>query len=63
VVTGFISVVADFPEDDVTVAMLVNSRLLNLELGVQLVDRVLGAVFDEPASHWSDPLEAPVPGT
>ena len=63
VVTGFISVVADFPEDDVTVAMLVNSRLLNLELGVQLVDRVLGAVFNEPASHWSDPLEAPVPGT
>jgi D-alanyl-D-alanine carboxypeptidase len=63
VVTGFISVVADFPEDEVTVAMLVNSRLLNLELGVQLVDRVLGAVFDEPASHWSDPLEAPVPGT
>ena len=63
VVTGFISVVADFPEDDVTVAMLVNSRLLNLELGVQLADRVLGAVFDEPASHWSDPLEAPVPGT
>ena len=63
VVTGFISMVADFPEDDVTVAILVNSRLLNLELGVQLADRVLGAVFDEPASHWSDPLEAPVPGT
>jgi CubicO group peptidase (beta-lactamase class C family) len=63
VVTGFISVVADFPEDNVTVAILVNTRLLNLELGVQLVDRVLGAVFDEPASHWSDPLEAPVPGT
>jgi D-alanyl-D-alanine carboxypeptidase len=63
VVTGFISVVADFPEDEVTVAMLVNSRLLNLELGIQLVDLVLGAVFDEPASHWSDPLEAPVPGT
>jgi hypothetical protein len=55
--------VADFPDDDLTVAMLVNSRLLNLELGVQLADRVLGAVFDEPASHWSDPLEAPVPGT
>ena len=63
VVTGFISMVADFPEDDVTVAILVNSRLLNLELGVQLADLVLGAVFDEPASRWSDPLEAPVPGT
>lgn len=63
VVTGFISVVADFPEDDLTVAMLVNSRLLNLELGVQLANRVLGAVFDEPRSEWSDPLEAPVPGT
>jgi D-alanyl-D-alanine carboxypeptidase len=63
VVTGFISVVADFPEDGLTVAILVNSRLLNLDLGVQLADRVLGAVFDEPGSHWSDPLEAPVPGT
>jgi CubicO group peptidase (beta-lactamase class C family) len=63
VVTGFVSMVADFPEDDVTVAMLVNSRLLNLELGLQLANRVLGAVFDEPASQWSDPLEAPVPGT
>jgi D-alanyl-D-alanine carboxypeptidase len=63
VVTGFISVVADFPEDGLTVAILVNSRLLNLELGVQLANRVLGAVFDEPASQWSDPLEAPVPGT
>jgi D-alanyl-D-alanine carboxypeptidase len=63
VVTGFISVVADFPEDGVTVAILVNSRLLNLELGVELANRVLGAVFDEPASQWSDPLEAPVPGT
>jgi D-alanyl-D-alanine carboxypeptidase len=62
VVTGFISVVADFPENDLTVAMLVNSRLLNLELGVQLANRVLGAVFDEPGSQWSDPLEAPVPG-
>jgi D-alanyl-D-alanine carboxypeptidase len=63
VVTGFISVVADFPEEGVTVAILVNSRLLNLELGVELANRVLGAVFDEPASQWSDPLEAPVPGT
>jgi CubicO group peptidase (beta-lactamase class C family) len=63
VVNGFISMVADFPEDGLTVALLVNSRLLNLELGVQLADRVLGAVFDEPASQWSDPLEAPVPGT
>jgi D-alanyl-D-alanine carboxypeptidase len=62
VVTGFISVVADFPEDDLTVAMLVNSRLLNLELGVQLTNRILGAVFDEPGSQWSDPLEAPAPG-
>ncbi len=62
-VTGFISVVADFPQDDVTVAMLVNTRLLNLELGVQLADRVLGAVFDEPASRWTDPLEAPVAET
>jgi CubicO group peptidase (beta-lactamase class C family) len=63
VVNGFISVVADFPEDDVTMGMLVNSRLLNLELGFQLTNRVLGAVFDEPESRWSDPLETQVPGT
>jgi D-alanyl-D-alanine carboxypeptidase len=63
VVTGFISVVADFPEDGLTVAVLVNGRLLNLELGVQLANAILGAVFDEPRSQWSDPLEAPVPGT
>jgi D-alanyl-D-alanine carboxypeptidase len=63
VVNGFVSLVADFPEDDLTVAMLVNTRLLNLELGVQLANRVLGAVFDDPASQWSDPLEAPVPET
>jgi CubicO group peptidase (beta-lactamase class C family) len=62
-VTGFISVVADFPEDGLTVSILVNSRLFNLELGVQLADAILGAVFDEPRSQWSDPLEAPVPGT
>jgi D-alanyl-D-alanine carboxypeptidase len=63
VVNGFISVVADFPEDGLTVAILVNSRLLNLELGVQLANRVLGAAFNEPASQWSDPLEASVPRT
>ena len=62
VVAGFVSIVADFPEDDVTVAILVNTRLLNLELGVQLADRVLGAVFDEPGSRWRDPLDPPVPG-
>jgi D-alanyl-D-alanine carboxypeptidase len=63
VVNGFISMVADFPEDDLTVAILVNTRLLTLELGVELANRVLGAAFDEPASQWSDPLEAQVPGT
>ena len=63
VVNGFVSVLADFPEDDLTVAMLVNTRLLTLESGAQLANRVLGAVFDEPTSQWSDPLEAPVPGT
>lgn len=63
VVAGFVSIVADFPEDDVTVAILVNTRLLNLGLGVQLADRVLGAVFDEPGSRWRDPLDPPVPGT
>ena len=62
VVNGFVSMLADFPEDDLTVAMLVNTRLLTLESGVQLANRVLGAVFDEPTSRWSDPLEAPVPG-
>lgn len=63
VVTGFISVVTDFPEDGLTVSILVNSRLLNLELGVQLANVILGAVFDEPRSQWSDPLESPGSGT
>ena len=62
VVNGFISVVADFPEDDLTMAMLVNTRLLNLESGFQLTNRVLGAAFDEPGSRWTDPLEATAPG-
>jgi len=62
VVNGFISIVADFPDDDLTVGILVNTRLLNLDLGVQLANRLLGAVFDEPTSQWRDPLEAPVPG-
>jgi CubicO group peptidase (beta-lactamase class C family) len=63
VITGFVSLVADFPEDDVTVAILVNTRLLTLGSGFELAERVLGAVFDEPRSHWSDRLEAPVEGT
>jgi D-alanyl-D-alanine carboxypeptidase len=62
VVNGFISVVADFPDDDLTMAMLVNTRLLNLESGFQLTNRVLGAAFDEPGSRWTDPLEATAPG-
>lgn len=62
VINGFISLVADFPEDDLSVAILVNTRLLNLELGLQLTNQILGAVFDEPASQWSDPLEAPAQG-
>jgi CubicO group peptidase (beta-lactamase class C family) len=63
VVTGFVSLVADFPEDDITVAILVNTRLLTLGSGFELAERVLGAVFDEPRSHWSDRLGAPVEGT
>jgi hypothetical protein len=55
------SVVADFPDDDVAVAILINSRMLNLDLGLQLTNRVLGAVFDEPGSRWGDPPEIPYP--
>jgi D-alanyl-D-alanine carboxypeptidase len=62
VVNGFVSLVADFPADDLSVAMLVNTRLLNLEQGLELANRVLRAVFDEPRSEWSDPLEAPTEG-
>jgi CubicO group peptidase (beta-lactamase class C family) len=62
VINGFVGLVADFPEEDLSVAMLVNTRLLNLEQGLQLTNMVLRAVFDEPASEWSDPLEAPVEG-
>jgi hypothetical protein len=44
------------------VAMLVNTRLLKPEQGLELANRVLRAVFDEPRSEWSDPLEAPTGG-
>jgi D-alanyl-D-alanine carboxypeptidase len=63
VVNGFVSLLAEFPDDDLSVAMLVNTRLLNLEQGLELANRVLRAVFDEPTSEWSDPLEAPTPGS
>jgi D-alanyl-D-alanine carboxypeptidase len=59
VVNGFVSLVADFPQDDLSVAMLVNTRLLNLDQGLAMANLVLRAVFDEPTSDWSDPLEAP----
>jgi hypothetical protein len=62
VVNGFVGLVADFAEDDLSVAMLVNTRLLNLDQGLQLANSVLRAVFDEPSSEWSDPLEAPAGG-
>jgi D-alanyl-D-alanine carboxypeptidase len=62
VVNGFVSLLADFPDDDLSVAMLVNTRLLNLEQGLELANRILRAVFDESASEWSDPLEAPTGG-
>jgi D-alanyl-D-alanine carboxypeptidase len=59
VVNGFVSLVADFPKDELSVAMLVNTRLLNLDQGLAMANLVLRAVFDEPTSEWSDPLEAP----
>jgi hypothetical protein len=62
VVNGFVSLVADFPKDELSVAMLVNTRLLNLDQGLAMANLVLRAVFDEPMSEWSDPLEAPAAG-
>jgi hypothetical protein len=59
VINGFVSLVADFPQDDLSVAMLVNTRLLNLDQGLAMANLVLRAVFDEPTSEWSDPLETP----
>ena len=62
VINGFVSLLADFPDDDLSVAMLVNTRLLKPEQGLELANRVLRAIFDEPRSEWSDPLEAPTGG-
>jgi CubicO group peptidase (beta-lactamase class C family) len=62
VVNGFVSLVANFPKDELSVAMLVNTRLLNLDQRLAMANLVLRAVFDEPTSEWSDPLEAPAAG-
>ena len=62
VVNGFVGLVADFPRDDLSVAILINTRLLHLEQGLVIANDVLRAVFDEPSSSWSDPLEAPAAG-
>lgn len=52
IVGGFVSMLADFPDDDVTVALLVNT-LLPEEQAIRLFESVLAAVFDEAPGHWT----------
>jgi D-alanyl-D-alanine carboxypeptidase len=49
---GFVGILADFPEDDLTVAVLANTFLPDPE---PLMVGVLGVVFNEPDSTWDVP--------
>jgi D-alanyl-D-alanine carboxypeptidase len=62
VINGFIGMLAEFTQDDVTVALLVNTHLPSEEQAGQLLTQILRAVFDEPESEWHEPLEPPVLG-
>jgi D-alanyl-D-alanine carboxypeptidase len=62
VINGFIGMLAEFTEDDLTVALLVNTRLPSEEQAGQLLTEILRAVFDEPESVWHEPLEPATPG-
>jgi CubicO group peptidase (beta-lactamase class C family) len=56
VINGFVTLLAHFPNDDVTVAILVNT-LLNEESQTKLVAaEVLSAVFDERGT-WYAPFD------
>jgi D-alanyl-D-alanine carboxypeptidase len=62
IIWGFNSIVATFPEDDVTVALMVNTLLPSQEVE-QLWNRLLSAVFDESGSTWKDPEYAQESGS
>ncbi len=55
VINGFVTMLADFPDDDTTVVLLVNTLLTDSE-SQELLRRILGAVFDE-AGQWGDPYQ------
>ncbi len=53
IVSGFLSLLADFPDDDVTVALLINTGLGEHEV-TYLLEQLLAAVFDEPGDQrWT----------
>lgn len=51
IVGGFVGNLADFPDDDVTVALLINTHLPEIQAET-LLTGVLAAVFEEPESRW-----------
>lgn len=53
IIWGFNAVVAHFPDDDLSVALMVNT-LLPEQDGVRLWTRVLGAVFGEASHPWDE---------
>ncbi len=56
VINGFATLVATFPDDNTTVAILVNTRLSDAD-SQELARHLLGAVFDEPPAPWTNPYE------
>jgi hypothetical protein len=55
---GFVGMLADFPDDGLTVAVLANTFLPDPE---PLMVRILGAVFNEPDTTWDVPELEPKP--
>lgn len=49
IINGFVSMLTYFPEDDVTVALLVNTLLPEPE---RLLNPILRALFQEPEAEW-----------
>lgn len=53
VINGFVTILAHFPDDETTVALLVNTSLSE-EDARALFEEVVAATFDEPRTAWID---------
>jgi D-alanyl-D-alanine carboxypeptidase len=53
---GFVGMLGDFPDDDLTVAVLANTFIADPE---SLMDGILREVFDEPDATWDMPDREP----